>query len=175
LRIAAALPLAWRLMPPAVGMEPSLSILGSRIAGAEWHGGSSDVQDPLEQHLSALLRPFPHHAGHHEPPYGGTGPPDPGVPLRLIGEPSKRYMVLLGRHKAPEFVELTFNDLEVAPEVQHHQAAVLGRAIQPGTPGLFVDLDDVDLSGSHGLPLRPASPSQKWLGRRAEPSRLAPI
>ena len=51
-------------------------------------------------------------------------------------------MVLLGMHKAPEFVELTFNDMEVAPQVKHHQSAVLGRAIQPCTHGIFVDLDD---------------------------------
>ena len=70
---------------------------------------------------------------------GGIRPPqvhDPGI----HSEP--RQMVLLGMHKAPEFVQLTFNDMEVAPQVKHHKSAVLGRAIQPGTHGIFVDLDD---------------------------------
>jgi len=51
-------------------------------------------------------------------------------------------MVLLGMHKAPEFVELAFDDMEVAPQVKHHQSAVLGRSIQPCTHSIFVDLDD---------------------------------
>ena len=51
-------------------------------------------------------------------------------------------MVLLGMYKAPEFVQLAFHDLEVTPQVQQHQSAVLGRSIQPCTHGIFVDLDD---------------------------------
>lgn len=51
-------------------------------------------------------------------------------------------MVLLGMHKAPEFVQLTFDAMEVAPQVKHHQSAVLGRAIKPCTHGIFVNLDD---------------------------------
>src|SRR5712691_12778012 len=51
-------------------------------------------------------------------------------------------MVLFGMHKAPEFVELAFDDMEVWPQVKHHQSAVLGRSIQPYTYGIFVDLDD---------------------------------
>jgi hypothetical protein len=30
-------------------------------------------------------------------------------------KPSKRHMVLLGMHKAPEFVQLAFDDMEVSP------------------------------------------------------------
>jgi len=51
-------------------------------------------------------------------------------------------MVLLGMHKAPEFVQLAFDDMEVSPQVQHHQAAVLGCSIQLRTHSIFVDLDD---------------------------------
>jgi hypothetical protein len=51
-------------------------------------------------------------------------------------------MVLLGTHKAPEFVQLAFDDMKVSPEVKHHQSAVLSRSIQPCTHGIFVDLDD---------------------------------
>ena len=51
-------------------------------------------------------------------------------------------MVLLGMHKAPEFVQLAFDDMEVTPQVKHHQSAVLGRSIQPCTHSIFVDLDD---------------------------------
>src|SRR4029450_9078094 len=101
-----------------------------------------DVKDPLEKQIAALLRPFTNHEGYYEPPHRGKGDPHPPPPPRLIVEPSKRQMVLLGMHKAPEFVQLAFDDMEVSPQVQHHQAAVLGRSIQPCTHGIFVDLDD---------------------------------
>jgi len=45
-------------------------------------------------------------------------------------------------HKAPELVQLAFNDMEVAPQGKHHRSAVLGRSIQPCTHGIFVHLDD---------------------------------
>ena len=50
-------------------------------------------------------------------------------------------MVLLGMYKAPEFVQLAFDDMEVTPQVKHHQSAVLGRSIQPCTHGIFVKQD----------------------------------
>src|SRR5262249_396437 len=110
--IAASVPLALRLVPHAVCMEQSPSILGYLIAREKRNVRIGDVQNPIEQQISAPLHPFTNHEGHHEPAYRCKGHPDPCVPIRLIVEPSKRYMVLLGMHKAPEFVELTFNDME---------------------------------------------------------------
>jgi hypothetical protein len=40
-------------------------------------------------------------------------------------------MALLGMHKAPEFVQLAFEDMEVSPQLEHDQAAVLCCPIQP--------------------------------------------
>jgi hypothetical protein len=87
---AASMPLAWRLMPPAVGMQHRLARLGALIAGEAWHGGIGDVQAPIEQPISALWRPLTNPEGHHEPPPRGKGHPDPCIPIRLIGEPSTR-------------------------------------------------------------------------------------
>ena len=55
--IAASVPLALRLVPQAVCMEQSPLILGSLIAREERHVRIGDVQNPIEQHISALLRP----------------------------------------------------------------------------------------------------------------------
>src|ERR1041384_6512350 len=44
--------------------------------------------------------------------------------------------------KAPQLVQLAFGHRQVVPEIQQHASAVLRRAIQPGTRGVFVDLDD---------------------------------
>jgi hypothetical protein len=59
--------------------------------------------------------PFTNHEGKHEPPHWCKGDPDPRLAIGLIEEPSKRQLVLLGMHKAPEFVELAFDDMEVSP------------------------------------------------------------
>jgi hypothetical protein len=101
-----------------------------------------DVKDALEKHISALLCPFTNYEGKPEPPHRGTGDPDPCLTRGLIREPSTRHRVLRGMHNAPEFVQLAFDDLEVSPEVTHHQSAVLGRSIQPCAHGIFVDVDD---------------------------------
>jgi hypothetical protein len=45
-------------------------------------------------------------------------------------------------HKAPEFVQLAFEDMEISPQVEHDQAAVLRGSIQPCTNRVFIDLDD---------------------------------
>ena len=50
--------------------------------------------------------------------------------------------VLLGMHKAPELVQLAFNDMEVAPQGKHHQAAVWSGSLHPCATGVFVDLDN---------------------------------
>src|SRR4029450_8075654 len=102
-----------------------------------------DVQHSVEQQISALLRPFTNHEGHYEPPYWSKGHPKPRITIGRIVEPSKRYMVLLGMHKAPECVQLACNDMEITPQGKHHQAAVLGRSIQPWKSRIFVDLDDL--------------------------------
>lgn len=123
-------------------MQQSLPILRELIAGEARNMRIGDVQDTLEKQIGAPWCPFTDHEGHHEPPQGGKGDPHPRIAIGLIVEPSKRHMVLLGMHKAPECVELAFDDMEIAPQVQHHQAAVLGRAIQPCTHSIFVDLDN---------------------------------
>ena len=137
--IATSIPVALWLMPHAVCMQQRLPILGSLIAGKERNMRIGDVKDTLEKQIGALLRPFTEHEGHHEPPHGGKGDPHPRIAIGLIVEPSKRHMVVLGMHKAPEFVELAFDDMEVAPQVKQHQAAVLGRSIQPCTYSIFVN------------------------------------
>src|SRR5262249_34537248 len=114
------MPLALRLIPQAVCMPQSLPILGSWIAGEAWHMRIGDVKDTIEKHIGALLRPFTNHEGHHEPPHGGNGDPHPRLARGLIVEPRKRHMVWLGRHKAPEFVELACDDMEIAPQVKRH-------------------------------------------------------
>ena len=88
--IAASVPLAGRLVPQAVGMEQSPSILGSLITGEERHVRIGDVQDPIEQQVSALLRPFTNHEGHHQPPHRGKGHPHPRIAIGLLIESSKR-------------------------------------------------------------------------------------
>ena len=123
-------------------MQQRLPILGSLIAGKERNRRIGDVKDTLEKQIGALLRPFTDHEGHHESPHGGKGDPHPRIARGLIVEPSKRHMVLLGMHKAPEFVELAFDDMEVSPQIKQHQAAVLGRSIQPCTYSIFVNVDD---------------------------------
>jgi hypothetical protein len=87
---AASLPLAWRLVPHAIGLEQRPSILGSLIAREERHVCISDMQNSVEQHISALLRPFTNREGHHKPPGWGEGHPHPRITIGLIVEPSKR-------------------------------------------------------------------------------------
>jgi len=59
-----------------------------------------------------------------------------------------------------------FDDMEVAPQIKHHQSAVLGRTRHLCRLGRCVPS-----RGSHCLLLMSAPPSQKWLGRRAGPCR----
>ena len=136
------MPVAWRLVPHAVGMEQSPSIRGEGIAREERHGRIGDVQAPIEQPMSALWRPVPDHEGHPEPPPRGKGAPHPRIARGGIIEPSQRSLGLLGMHKAPELVQLACNDMEVAPQGKQHQSAGLGRAIQPWTHGICVNVDD---------------------------------
>jgi len=112
------------------------------IARGERHVRISDIQNPIEQHISALVRPFTHHEGHDEPPAWDKGHPHPRLPRGLLIEPSKRSLMLLGMHKAPECVQLACNAMEGTPQGKHHQAAGLGRSLQPWTHGIFVDSDD---------------------------------
>lgn len=65
-----------------------------------------DVEDMLEQHISALLSPFTNHEGYHEPPHQGKGHPHSRIAIGLSIESSKRQMVFLGMDKAPELVQL---------------------------------------------------------------------
>jgi hypothetical protein len=102
----------------------------------------SDVQDALEKPSSARLRPFTKPEGEHEPPHRCKGDPAPGIAIGLIRVPSKRHTVWLGMHKAPEFVQLAFDDMQVSPQVQPHPSAVLSRSIPPCTHGIVVDLDE---------------------------------
>ena len=71
-------------------MQQRLSILGSLIAGEEWNMRIGDVQDTIEQQISALLCPFTNHEGKHEPSHRGKRHPDPRIAIGLIVEPSKR-------------------------------------------------------------------------------------
>jgi hypothetical protein len=140
--IAASIPLAWRLMPHAVGMQQRPPILGSLIAGEVWEMRVGDMKDALKKQISPLLRPFTNPEGAHEPPHRCKGDPDPCIAIGLIIEPSQRRMVWRGLHNAPAFVQRAFDDLKVSPAVTHHPSTVLSRAIQPCTHGLFVDLDE---------------------------------
>src|SRR6476660_6352655 len=79
--IAASIPLAWRLVPHAVCMEQRPSVLGSLIAREERNVRIGDVKDPIEKHISALVRAFTNHEGHHEPPHWGKGHPDPCITI----------------------------------------------------------------------------------------------
>jgi hypothetical protein len=140
--ITASIAVAWRVRPHAIGMHQRLPILGSWIAGEEWHRRIGDVQDTLEKQIGALGRALTDHEGPPEPPPRGTGAPPPRITRGRFVESSKRPGVLRGMPKAPECVQLACDALEVSPQVQHHQAAVLGCSSQPGTSSLLVDLDD---------------------------------
>ena len=44
----------------------------------------------------------------------------------------------LGMHKAPELVQLAFDDMDVQLQVEHHQSAVLSCSIEPFTSGVIL-------------------------------------
>ena len=88
--IAASIPLALRLMPHAVCMQQRPPILGQLIAGEERNIRISNVKEPIEKQISALLRAFTKHEGHHEPPHRGKGNSHPRIAIGLLIEPSKR-------------------------------------------------------------------------------------
>src|SRR5262252_54872 len=61
---------------------------------AELAAGYRDTT--IEQHISALVRPFTHHEGHDEPPAWDKGHPHPRLPRGLLlGKRNKKVAVFM--------------------------------------------------------------------------------
>ena len=84
-----------------------------------------------------------------------------------MGQPSKKGVVSLNcRDGFPQ----AFDDMEVAPQIKHHQSAALGHTRHLCRLGRCVPS-----RGAHFLLLMSAPPSQKWLGLHVDPSTLSHI
>jgi hypothetical protein len=88
------------------------------------------------------LRAFADNKSQHQVQQRRKRHPDPSITIGLIVELGQGQRVLLGMHETPELVQLALQHMQIAPEVEHHPAAMLRRTIQPGTHGVLVNLHD---------------------------------
>ncbi len=129
------------LIPCAIGGQPRTGGGGPLITGTEGTRPSGHGVDPRQQPVGLRLRPFADHQRHDQAPDRCTGHPDPrstGGGAAVFGHDQ---VLLFGMHKTPQFIQLTFAHVQLAPRLQGHPPALVGRTVPPATDRSWINLD----------------------------------
>jgi hypothetical protein len=132
----------WRLIPFSVHMEQGGTVFRQLITGKKGDQVRSDMRDPLQQHIGFSLRALADDKGHDQAPLRGQGHPDSGFAIGVMVRFRPHEMLVFRMDNAPQFVQLTLFEGQLLPQIPYHKPALLGGAIEPGTHGIFIQLDD---------------------------------
>jgi len=120
-------PVAFRLVPYAIGVQPRSRVFGELITGEQWHVSIGDLLGhPIEPQVGTLLSALPNDKSQHQPPDRRTGNSHPGIVVRLVGDLGGGPVALLGVYETPELIQLALRDMQIAPQIHHHPTTVVG-------------------------------------------------
>jgi hypothetical protein len=123
-------------------MQQGGAVFRQLIAGKKGDQVRGDMRDPLQQQIGFSLRALADDKGNNEAPLWGKSHPDPGIAIGVTVSFRPREMLVFRMDKAPQFVQLTLSEGQLLPQIQYDKPTMLGGAIEPGTHGIFIHLDD---------------------------------
>jgi hypothetical protein len=132
----------WRLRPFAIHRQQGGPVCRPWVAGNKGDQGRGDRRDALPQHIGCRLRALADDKGHDPAPLWGQGPPDPGIAIGVTRGVRPRERLVFRMDNTPQFVHLTLSEGPLLPHIQSYQPTLLGGALEPGTHGILVNLDD---------------------------------
>jgi hypothetical protein len=132
----------WRLIPLSVHMEQGGTVFRQLIAGKEGDQVRGDMRDPLQQLMGCSWRALADDKGHDQAPLRGKGHPNPGIAIGVTRGFRPGEMLVFRMDNTPQFVQLTRSEGQLLPSIQDYKPTLLGGAIEPGTHGIFIHLDE---------------------------------
>jgi len=88
--------------------------------------------NPIYEQIGVILRTFAHAKRQDQASDRGKHHPNPGIAIGFPVNMNHEKVIFFGMHKAPEFIQLTFGDMQLISKMQNDQSTLRGRPpIQP--------------------------------------------
>lgn len=130
------------VFPSASDVQQRRALRRQLVTGKAGGRPRRDMRHPFPQPIGTGLGACADHKRHDQPPDGRNGDPHPGITGGRADPLGSETMRFFRMHKAPPFVQVTFGDGQLVPQIPHDQTTMQRGPAQPIACRVRVDVDD---------------------------------